>query len=148
MKLEEITSKRYYHGSYTQLPVGTILNARNEDYEADWKGTDFYNILERYRPEGQLSHKQSVFMCDNPDDIDAAGGGTDWMFTLKALGPVQRHDLNWSSEISVLISDGYAADSPEVKEAAENYWAGVPHHNESLWEYLTPSAQIIAVEPF
>lgn len=147
MRLAEISNNEYFHGSYIQLPVGTVLKPRDA-YEADWGHTDFYQLLERYRPKDKLAHKQSIFMCDNPNDIDAAGGGTDWMFTLEPLGPVQRHDLNWGSEISSLISDGYAADSPEVIEAAKNYWDGVPHHNESLWEYLTPSALITAVEPF
>ena len=147
MRIYEITSKIYYHGSSIYLPVGTILKARAE-YESDWEHTDFYNVLEQYRPSNQLSHKQSVFMCDNSDDLDSAGGGTEWVFTLKPLGPVQRHDMNWSSEISCLIGDGYAQDSLEVKEAAQKYWAGKPHFNESLWEYLTPSARIIEVEPF
>jgi len=48
----------------------------------------------------------------------------------------------------MLISDGYAIDSPEVKNAAKKYWAGVPHYNESVWEYLTPSAKITAVEEY
>ena len=147
MRIDEITNRKYYHGSSIHLPVGAILKARDE-YEAEWQHTDFYNILEHYRPANQLSHKQSVFMCDNSDDIDSAGGGTDWMFTLKPLGLVQKHDLNWSSEISCLISDGFAPNSEEIEDAARKYWAGIPHHNESLWEYLTPSALIIAVEPF
>lgn len=87
-------------------------------------------------------------MVGDPDDIDLAGGGTEWVFTVIPLGPVQRHDLNWSSEISMLISDGYAIDSPEVQIAAERYWAGVPHTDEQVWEYLTPAAKIIAVEPY
>jgi hypothetical protein len=32
----------HHHGSYNKLPVGTILTARNDDYESDWKDTDFY----------------------------------------------------------------------------------------------------------
>ena len=111
MRIDEIT-QTYYHGSSNYLPVGTILNARDE-YESDWQHTDFYSILEKYRPSDQLSHKQSVFMCDNSDDLDSAGGGTEWVFTLEPLGPVQRHDMNWSSEISCLVSDGYSQDSPE-----------------------------------
>jgi hypothetical protein len=118
------------------------------DYEQQWGSTDFYAALEHYRPANMLSHRQAVFMCDNPDDVDLAGGGTEWLFTVKPKGPMQRHDLNWGSEISMLIGDGYAIDSPEVKRAATNYWAGVPHTDEQVWEYLAPSAEIIAVEPY
>lgn len=138
----------YYHGSYTYLAPGTILSPRNQDYEQDWQHTDFYNVLEKYRPANKPAHKDSVFMVSDPDDIDLAGGGTDWIFTLQPLGPVSKHDLNWSSEISMLKSDGFDDESPEVEQAAKNYWMGVPHHNESVWEYLTPRAKILTVEEY
>ena len=146
MRLDEI-DQTFYHGSMEELPVGTILTPR-DNYEQDWGNTDFYSVLEKYRPANQLSHSQSIFMCHDPDDVDLAGGGTEWLFTVVPLGPVQKHDINWSSEISMLTSDGYAVDSPEVKNAAEKYWAGVPHYNESVWEYLTPKARITAVEEY
>jgi hypothetical protein len=146
MRLYEV-STRYYHGSMKELAVGTVLTPR-DDYENDWQGTDFYKPLEHYRPKNMLSHKQSVFMCSDPDDVDLAGGGAEWLFTVEPIGPVQRHDMNWSSEISMLISDGYTIDSHEVANAAKNYWAGIPHSNESVWEYLTPQAKIIDVEPY
>ena len=130
------------------LPVGTVLKPRGTDYEASWGHTDFYAALEHYRPSHMLGHKNAVFMVADPDDVDLAGGGTEWLMTVKPLGPVSKHDLNWSSEISMLRDDGYDIDSPEVKKAALNYWSGVPHPNESVWEYLTPAAEIIAVEEY
>lgn len=139
---------KFYHGSMDELPVGTILTPRLDDYEKDWGSTDFYHVLEKYRPSNMLSHKESVFMVDNEDDVDVAGGGTDWLFTVKPLGPIQKHDLNWSSEISMLISEGYSIDSKEVINAANNYWLGVAHPNESVWEYLTPKVEIIKVEEY
>lgn len=139
--------KVYYHGSYDKLPVGTILTPR-DDYEDRWKHTDFYGPLEMYRPPNMLSHNKSVFMCDNPDDVDLAGGATDWLFTVAPLGPVQKHDMNWSSEISSLISLGHDYDSEEVMDAARSYWAGEESPNEPLWEYLTTSAKIIKVEEY
>ena len=145
--LVEHSQQVYYHGSHDELPVGTVLAPR-DTYEANWSNTDFYHPLEKYRPVDKLSHAQSVFMCDNPDDVDLAGGATDWLFTVVPQGPIQRHDLNWGSEISMLIGDGYDIDSPEVKAAAQNYWAGVPHPDESVWEYLAPRATITAVEPY
>jgi hypothetical protein len=56
--------------------------------------------------------------------------------------------MNWGSEISMLVSDGYDIDSDEIRYAAEQYWAGNPHTNESVWEYLTPAARIVKVEPY
>jgi len=146
MKLLEL-EKVYYHGSSEYLDVGTILTPR-KDYENDWQDTDFYGSLEHYRPSNCLSHKESVFMVDNDNDIDNAGGGTEYVFHVIPLGDVQRHDMNWGSEISMLISDGYDISSDEIKHAAQEYWKGTPHPNESVWEYLTPSAKIIKVEEF
>lgn len=140
-------AKTFYHGSNDKLRVGIILKPRGDEYEMDWKDTDFYSVLEEFRPPNMLSHKDSVFMCDNPDDIDNAGGGTEWLFTVKPLGPVQRHDLNWGSEISMLLSED-EIDKEALQKAAENYWNGVPHYNESVWEYLTPEAKIITVEEY
>lgn len=139
--------KVFYHGSSDKLSVGTILTPRNT-YEDNWAHTDFYGPLEMYRPADKLAHKQSVFMCDNPDDVDLAGGATDWLFTVVPLGPVQRHDMNYSSEISSLISLGHEFDSPEVMDAAKAYWAGEESPNETVWEYLTPSAKIVKVERY
>jgi hypothetical protein len=138
----------YYHGSMEHLPVGTILKPRGTDYEASWGNTAFYAVLERYRPSHMLGHKHTVFMVSDTDDVDLAGGGTEWLFTVKPLGPVSKHDMNWSSEISMLTDDGHDMDSPQVKKAAENYWQGVPHPNESVWEYLTPAAEILKVEAY
>jgi len=146
INLVENSAKVFYHGSSDNLPVGTILRP-SPTYEADWTRTDFYDVLEKYRPEGMLSHKESVFMCDNPDDLDSAGGGTEWMFTVEPASRVERHDLNWSSEISMLVSDD-PENIEAIQMAAEAYWNGTPHHNDSVWEYLTPSATVIAVEEF
>ena len=139
--------KHYYHGSMNKLPVGTVLTPR-DDYENDWANTDFYAALEKYRPANMLSHRQSVFMCDNPEDVDLAGGGTQYLFTVVPIGPVQRHDMNWSSEISSLVSLGQDLDSPEIEDAAAAYWAGEESPNEVVWEYLAPKAKIIAVEEY
>lgn len=139
---------RLFHGSMDQLAVGTVLRGRGDDYAKAWSSTDFYKVLEQNRPQAYLPHAQAVFAVSDPDDIDLAGGGTEWIFELEPTGPVSRHDLNWSSEISCLLSDGLRPDSVEVRNAAFNYWAGIPHPNESVWEYLIPEAKIILVEPY
>lgn len=141
------SQKVYYHGSSIELPVGTILRPR-PGYEERWGNTDFFGVLEMYRPPNKLSHAQSVFMVGDPDEVDLAGGGTEYLFTVVPLGPVQRHDLNYSSEISSLISLGFDIDSPEIQDAAEDYWAGIESPNEVLWEYLTPAAKIVKVEEY
>lgn len=148
MKINEVVGNKFYHGSMEKLPVGTILTPR-DDYENNWQHTSFYPALEKYRPADMLSHKASVFMCDNDEDVDLAGGGTEWLFVVEPLGKIEKHDVNWSTEISMFIEDGYSIESNEVKKAAHGYWNGVPHHSgEHVWEYLTPKAKILSVEEY
>lgn len=137
---------KYYHGSMIPLEVGVILTGRGDAYIKDWKDTDFYYILDKYRPTGCLPHSKAVFAVGDPDDIDLAGGGTEWAFELLPIGEVSKHDMNWSSEISCLLSNGFSLDSLEVIQAAKSYWLGVPHPNESVWEYIMPRARIVKVE--
>lgn len=137
---------RFYHGSGKKLKEGDVLTGRGDDYEASWSSTDFYEILERERPEEMTAHKEAVFMVGHPDDVDLAGGSTEWCAEMIPEGVVSRHDLNWSSEISLLLSEGKAKDSQEVREAAEKYWRGEPHPNEQVWEYLARSAKVVRVE--
>jgi hypothetical protein len=40
----------------------------------------------------------------------------------------------------------YQADEDTIRQYARNYWNGVASGDE-MWEYLTPSAKIIRVEP-
>lgn len=141
----DFSNMKFWHGSMDQLKIGTILMPTS-NYEERWNSTDFYNVLERYRPLHCLAHKNSVFMCDNDNDIDCAGGGTEWVFEVKPLGAIERHDMNWSSEISGAICEN--APEETLREYAMNYWNGLPHHSESVWEYLTTSAVIISVERF
>ena len=148
MRIFEIENiETFYHGSMEYLPVGTILTPR-DNYEEMWGNTAFYAALEYYRPEHMLSHKESVFMCIDEDDVDLAGGGTEWLFKVKPLGKIEKHDLNWGSEVSMFIDEGYDIKSKEVKQASLNYWNGIPHTGENVWEFLTPKAQILHVERY
>ena len=131
----------YLHASLEELNVGTILKPK-DNYVEHWEKTDFYNILEKYRPPHMLAHHESVFMCETAEDLDNCMGG-EYIFEIKPHQKIEKHDMNWSSEVSMLVCDN--APEEKIKMAAENYWNGVPHTNESLWEYLTPSAEIIAV---
>jgi hypothetical protein len=142
---EDATPKMFYHGSYDELPVGTVLTPRGNDYESEWGGTHFYGALEKHRPPEKLAHKEGVFMVGNEEDIDLAGGATDYIYIVKPIGQVQRHDVNWGSQISMLVDDGAGLNDPEVKQAADNYWNGVPFEGDNVWEYIAPRAKIVGV---
>lgn len=129
---------KFLHASLEELKIGTVLRPKI-NYEEHWGNTDFYHILERYRPADMLSHKESVFMCKSAEDLDNCIGG-EFIFEVTPDKRIEKHDLNWSTEISCLVSDN--APENKIKEAALNYWNGVSYSSESLWEYLTPKAVI------
>lgn len=138
----------FFHGSGAELTEGLVLRPRGEAYEADWAATDFYAALERWRPPECLAHRDAVFMVAEIDDIDLAGGSTDWCAEVVPIGPVTRHDLNWSSRISCLVSEGHGIESAEVRSAAEAYWSGLASPDESVWEYMAPAARVLRCEPY
>jgi hypothetical protein len=148
MRYKEITEAPhfYYHGSYDELPVGTVLTA-GADYEGTWGDSGFYQMLEQHRPSSSLAHKDAVFMAETPEDVDYLGGATDWLFTVKPAARVERHDQNWVTQMQCLLSEDHPADSPEVLQVIQNYWDGTAS-NSPVWEYLTPSAVIMAVEEY
>ena len=82
-------------------------------------------------------------MVGDIDDVDLAGGATDYIYVVKPIGKVQKHDLNWSTEISMLMDDA-ESNFEKINQAAANYWNGTPHYNEQVWEYLAPRVKIIA----
>lgn len=137
-----ILNELFYHGSDTELPPGTILRPA-AGYAEKWGDTDFYNVLEKYRPKSKLAHHDAVFMVDNEDDIDNAGGATDWVFIVEPSSRVERHDVGWSSEISTLVSNGIHHDDNQIKFAALKYWSGESFDDNPVWEYLTPKATIV-----
>lgn len=138
---------RFFHGSMDEIEPGTIMQGRGDEYEKNWETTDFYNALEQFRPKDKIAHKEGVFLCHHPDDVDLAGGGTDYLCEMKVLGRIQRHDMNWCTQISMLMCDD-PDNIAEIELCAVNYWHGVPHPNESVWEYITDKAQVLSCEDY
>ena len=145
MLLTELTEKNFYHGSMDELPIGTILIPGEDDYEENWSHNLWFQALEKYRPKEYRPHSWSVFMVGSDNDIDVAGGYTDHVYVVKPIGDVEKHDLNWASELGYLFDKDFDMESDEIKQAALNYWKGVPHHNEQVWEYLAPKAKIVDI---
>lgn len=151
MKLKHIIESRipktFYHGSMTYLPEGTILTPTTY-YAQNWGGSGFYEVLEFYRPKNKLGHHQSVFMVGDEDDVDIASGGSEYLLIVEPMGHIQKHDMNWSSEISMIMD--YTTDILDYRfeDAAYNYWNGISHYNESIWEFLTPKAKVLHIEEF
>ena len=131
----------YFHGSDDYLPKGSVL--RNcVNYEGKWGGTGFYRGLEKHRPEDMRPHNKSVFMVKEFDDLEYCGGGEEFTFIVCPQGDVSKHDMFWSSKVSCLLDEGYDISSPEVKEAAFNYWEGIASV-EPCWEYTCDKAGVV-----
>jgi len=137
---------KFYHGSAKPIEPGTVMTGRGERYESEWTDTDFFWALEIHRPADCLPHREAVFLVDNVEDIDNAGGCTDWCLEVEPGERISRHDLNWSSEISCLVGDGHGLYSDEVKAAAAKYWSGESSGDSCVWEYLTDRATVVSCE--
>lgn len=139
-------SKTFWHASFDPLPVGTTLRPEPE-YEMRWHAESAGRILEDLRPANALAHRDAVFMCDNAQDCDNAGAHCEWLFRVQPDARVERHDMDWATRLDGMVSDGVSPDEPEVLRLAANYWNGVPSEL-PVWEYLTPKATILAMEPY
>lgn len=146
------SGKVFYHGSYHKLPNGTVLNPDKGNFMGTFTQDemDSHFKLEEFRPSKFISRDRAVYMCDNVDDLDNSGAATKHIYEVRPIGKVERHDLNWMSEIDLIMDEAWTNGQQEdeetiekVKQAALNYWNGVPHINESVWEYLASSARIM-----
>ena len=140
--LEGKKTIKFYHGSEHNLPVGTILTS-HIDHEKNWGINEWYHVLKDNKPQNMISRTNAVFLVDNLDDVDLAGGSDHYIYEVLPIGTTEKHDINWISELEMLLEDEFENNQQQIIQAAKNYWNGVAHYNESVWEYLTLKAKII-----
>lgn len=136
----------FWHASAKALPTGTILLPRS-DYEARWDALSAGRILEGFRPASSLPHRDAVFLCEDPQDCDNCGAECEWLYEARPDARLERHDMEWSTLIDCLTSDGSPPDAPEIAELARRYWTGEASDHPT-WEILTPQATILSRQPF
>jgi hypothetical protein len=105
-----------------------------------------FDLLDQFKPGGYIGRNEGIYMCDNVDDIDWAGGATEYTYIVEPVGRVERHDQNWMYEIEILINDAHmdnfgndemgSLGDPnskarkklmnDIKKAAHGYWKGEP----------------------
>ncbi len=92
----------YYHGSQSEFPVGFILSPQPDGYAAlpDEDIAEVEKIVEQYRPPGKIPRNDAMFMVGDPDEIDAANGYDDFIYTVEPIGEVEASDLSWYSKIA------------------------------------------------
>lgn len=138
-----------YHASRLYHPIGEML-VPMPGYDSRWGMCSFYRILESLKPEGMLSHHQAVFLCDNMDDLDNAGGIIDFIYAVSPEAVPERHDMFWSTKITCLADElglplEQCIQHPDIIAAAHNYWQSIAS-DMPLWEYLVPKAVVLALE--
>jgi hypothetical protein len=143
----------FYHGSWDDLPIGTILEGRRWDMMGNHP---VEKLLEALRPSSAVQHDHAVFMVRDPALADEAGGGGggDYLYEVEPIGQVNGpYDGGWWSEMSKLSLDyrdmGRTRNLVKYQDAvalAVKYWNGDRCGGDlcaGVWEYLTPQAKIV-----
>lgn len=131
----------FFHGSAKKLNIGTILVPQADGYVNETSEKWLEELFEKYRPLNKLSRLKSVFICDDIDEIEAAGGYLDYIYKVKPIDIPEKSDLAWYTEVQLLPE----TDEYNIIKAIKNYWNGIQYHDieMSVWEYRTSAAKII-----
>lgn len=143
-------NKIFLHSSDNKLPVGTTL-LPDSNYEDKWSDLTSYSVLEKFRPLQHRPQKESVFCVSNNEDLEYCGGGESFVFVVMSEGNVTKHDMNWATEISMLVGDNIPDDDPRYAKFAAHYWSGDSAEiigSEPVWEYMMDKAKILKVYDF
>ena len=132
--------RSYFHGSRNGNLVGLRISPNPKGYAA-LADRVLEALFERRRPSGCLPRAGAVFMVADPDEVDAAGGCTDFIYRVEPICPPEAHDVAWYSEAAVRLSDG---DPPGAEACADAYWDGrrFPVRSARLVEYLASGATV------
>jgi len=135
-----------YHGSNKRMKLGTIITSRSDGYTSMESEREIEDLFEKYKPANKISRKNCVYMVSNPDDIDAAGGYSDYIYMVNPIGPIDKSDLSWYAEVDGLLHDKNK-NIKIIKSYINNYWTGVQYKTKehSLFEYRANSAKIIEI---
>lgn len=128
-----------YHGSWDPLDEGTAL--RPGFGGGAIVDTELEALFEAARPEGLVPRREAVFMAADPDEIDALGGYTEFVYEVAPGGPVTAHDLAWYSQAQAHMAVG---EDAEARRCADAYWSGTafPEAARSVFEYLGTAATV------
>jgi hypothetical protein len=133
-----------FHGSELELDIGTIV-MRPENGYVNLK-EPYEAFLESARPENMISRTEAVFTVGKEDDIDPAGGSTEFVYLVELIGHVQAHDMNWLTEVQICLEDD---DHEGAYLNAKKYWSGeeYPFPENRLVEYIAKSFKVLELVP-
>jgi hypothetical protein len=135
---------KYYHGSHIDFPLKHELRPQSDGYVQTCEAQDLEHLFESLRPKGVLSRKQSVFMSNNMELIDPAGGHTDVIYGVSPNDTVFPSDLAWYSDAQQHLEKG---NIQLATQCAQKYWSGEPFYvpEQSCFEYRTRSATVTEI---
>ncbi len=129
----------YYHGSNHYFSEKFIKPVN--EYTSSESVKDIEELFESVRPSHCIPRTNCVFLTKSIEDIDYAGGYTDYIY-LVSVENINSSDLAWYSKASCQLSDG---DIQGAIKSAIKYWSGdifeIAKH--SLFEYRSNCALII-----
>ena len=136
----------FFHGTNLRLDVGFELKPQADGYAKD--SSEHISALEDFielgRPHDKIPRRNAVYLSDDPDLIDAAGGLTDAIYEIKPIGFPEKSDLAWYTQTQFFLDEGNELDAAIC---AQNYWSGLEYvdENESCFEYRVIGAHISSV---
>lgn len=130
---------QFFHGSIKKLANKTVLKPNKKGYV---QKNELEILIESVRPDHCISRFDSVFLCNNPDDIDCCGGYTDHIYIVQPRCIPQKSDLAWYTECQLLLEEN---NIEAAKNAAINYWNGIIFHDtsSSVFEYRCEQATLL-----
>lgn len=139
---------KYLHGSRKLFSKDFVLLPQPDGYVNNCDNLEFETYVESRRPSNKLSRSKSVFLSQDADLIDGAGGYIDAIYEVKPLSHPEASDLSWYSDAFGEFESkqhGGTHDLQKLNACVDAYWSGMPYSNsdQSNFEYRVSSAQVV-----
>ena len=139
---------KYLHGSRKLFARDFILLPQQDGYVYHDESIEFEKYVESRRPQNKLSRFKSVYLSENADNIDGAGGYIDAIYEVKPLSIPEPSDLSWYTEAYIEFESmncGGKFQIDRLNLMIDNYWSGEPYPKKenSNIEYRVASAMVV-----
>ena len=150
-------SPTLYTGSSGELVVGSAYKARQTEGHFL---RPIELVMEASRPANTPSRMGAFFLVKTPDEIETAGGNTNFVYAVKPIGVYSKHHFGWMGRVyNAMVpfcrhrapdeeKDRAAPQLLHLAEWADNYWEGIPYRAPAgepptVWEYLAPEIMVL-----
>lgn len=136
-----------FHGSRQNLPIGFKLIPQEDGYVNQPDVIDFELLVESRRPLHLTSRFDSIYLVEDPEVIDYAGGYNDHIYEVKTDNIHESSDLSWYSLASLEYNDGFDFDINKINFFIDKYWSSEinQERKNSVIEYRASSGIITAL---